>query len=189
MMVFLAGVLFLILAQIHAMPYNVPLHGSEGGKRTVVILDDMSRVQTNSIYFNNLERSGHELSYFQASSPELKLKKYGVYLYDNIVMFNADDFNTITFDDITEFVNEGGNVLVSVDGSLSPNMRIFAEQSGIDFDAKGSSVIDHFSYEPSADTRYVLNFNSAVCFPSASLNFLLFSSQPHIQHATLSRSV
>lgn len=149
-----------LFALVHGMPYQVPLQGKEGGKRTLVILDEMSKVQENSIYFDNLAAMGYTLTFLQSTSAELKLRKYGVYLYDNIVMFNADDFNTITFDDITEFVNEGGNLLVAVDGSISPAMRAFAEQSGVDFDAKGSNVIDNFSNVPSADLRYMLHTES-----------------------------
>jgi len=141
-----------LLSQIAGMPYKVPLQGVVGGKRTLVILEDMGKVQECSLYFGGLAKAGHELSYHQSTSAELKLKKFGEYLYDNIIMFNANEFNTITFQDISEFVDEGGNVIVAVD-SLNSAARAFAEQSGIDFDIKGSAVLDHFSNEPSADPR------------------------------------
>lgn len=149
----LLAVVAAVLGLCAGMPYQVPLQGKQGGMRTLVILDDMAKMHENSIFFNNLSALGYALSFLQCTSAELKIKKYGVYLYDNIVMFNADDFNTISFDDITEFVNEGGNLLVAMDGALTPAMRAFAEQSGVDFDAKGSSVIDNFSNVASADAR------------------------------------
>jgi len=150
----LALCVLLHLCGVGAMPYRVPLHGIEGGKRTVVILDDLSKMTESSIFFANLVQAGHELTYFQSTSPELKLKKYGVAQYDNIILFNADEFNTITFQNILEFVDEGGNILVAVDGKASEAMRSFAELCGIDFDRKGTQVLDHFSFDAAADKRY-----------------------------------
>lgn len=91
----------------------------------------------------------------QAESPELSLKKFGDYLYDNLIFFasTVEDLNTISFDDIQEFAGNGGNILMAVDGQLSASVREFAESCGIEFDARGSAVIDHFQNEPSADPR------------------------------------
>jgi len=168
------------------MPYRVPLQGQEGGRRTLVLLDDLSRVHDHSIFFANLAQSGHELSYFQSTSQDLKLKKYGVNQYDNIIMLNADELNTITFQNIVDFVDEGGNVLVAVDGVVSEATRSFAESCGIDFDRKGSQVLDHFSFEASADARCV-----GVLFAVSLITLFTFlkltPSPPHLprQPATL----
>ena len=141
------------LSFVWCMPYRVPLQGREGGKRTLVLLDDLAKVHDSSIFFSNLAHAGHDLSYFQSTSPELKLKKYGVHQYDNIIMFGVEEFNTITFQSIIDFVDDGGNVLVAVDGKVGDGMRSFAEQCGIDFDRKGSVVTDHFSFDATLDSR------------------------------------
>jgi len=135
------------------MPYQVPLQGKVGGHRTLVLLDDMLQRYKYSIFFDNLSGRGHELIYMASSSPNLVLMKYGEYLYDNIVLFSpsVDDFNSITFDNILEFVNAGGNLLVSSDGEITDNMRQFAASCGVEFDKKNSEIIDHFSYEPTLD--------------------------------------
>ena len=86
-------------------------------------------VNSHSIFFDSLKSRGHALNYVQAESPELALKKFGDYLYDNI--------------------------LLAVDGQMSSAVREFAESCGIEFDARGSAVIDHFQHIPSADTRCV----------------------------------
>ena len=98
---------------------------------------------------------GHTLSYYQAESAELSLKKFGEYLYDNIIFFapSTEDFSTISFDDITDFTSNGGNILMAVNGELSESVRGFAESCGVEFDSRSTSVIDHFFNEPSADER------------------------------------
>lgn len=100
---------------------------------------------------------GHSLSFHQAGSSKLSLKKFGEYLYDNIILFapTTEDFGAINFDDITEFTSQGGNILMAVNGEMSDSVRAFAESCGIEFDNRGTSVIDHFSNEPSADPRFV----------------------------------
>ena len=85
----------------------------------------------------------------------MNLKKFGEYLYDNIIFFapSAEDFRSITFDDVTEFTNSGGNIMIAVNGEMSDSVRSFIESCGVEFDARSTSVIDHFLNEPSADPR------------------------------------
>ena len=114
-------------------------------------------INSHSIFFDSLKSRGHALNYVQAESPELALKKFGDYLYDNIIFFapTVEDLNTISFEDILEFAGNGGNLLLAVDGQMSSAVREFAESCGIEFDARGSAVIDHFQHIPSVDTRCV----------------------------------
>ena len=111
---------------------------------------------SHSMFFDILQTRGHELTLLQAESPELSLKKFGDYLYDNIVFMapSVDDLNTISFDDILEFASNGGNILIAVDGQMSNAVREFAESCGVEFDARGSAVIDHFQNNAQADPRY-----------------------------------
>jgi oligosaccharyltransferase complex subunit beta len=140
------------LALTLAMPYYVPLQGIVGGKRTLVLLDDMGRMQSHSLFFSQLQGRGHSLTYVQAESEDVKLKSFGEYMYDNMVIFApaVEAFNTITVDDVIEFTTNGGNILLAVDGQMSDMMRFLAESSGVEFDRRGSVVIDHFAFESSA---------------------------------------
>lgn len=56
-------------------------------RRTLVLLDDMQIKNTHSTFFRALEEKGHNLSFFEATNPDLQLSKYGEYLYDNVVIF------------------------------------------------------------------------------------------------------
>lgn len=139
-------VLVLTFVGIYSMPYNVPLQGESGGKRTLVLLDDLAKKFTYSMFFDDLSARGHDLRYFRANADDLVLKVYGEYLYDNIIFFApaAQQFHEISFDDITEFVQTGGNLLLAADKYASEQVRDFIEGFGAVFDKKGTEMIDHF---------------------------------------------
>jgi len=140
-----------------SMPYNVPLQGKEGGDRTLVLLDDMSLVQSHSVFMESLANRGHHLSFLKADSPDVSLKKFGEYSYDNIILFapRTSEFSTITFDDLVEFIDDGGNLLFGADSEMSDSMRVFAETCGIEFDKKGSEILDHFSFDRTMDESFL----------------------------------
>ena len=100
-------------------------------------------MQSNSIFFDDLRKRGHTLTYAQAQSPELLLKKFGEFLFDNIVYFapHTTEFNSITFKDFQEFIENGGNILFGVDEGMSDTVRGFAESCGVDFHAKVINII------------------------------------------------
>jgi oligosaccharyltransferase complex subunit beta len=74
-------------------------------------------------------------------------------LYDNILLFapSLEKFPSISFDDISEFIEEGGNVLITGNKEISEELRDFCESLGILFDKKGSEIIDHFNFDSSLD--------------------------------------
>lgn len=98
---------------------------------------------------------GHSLSFLHAESSELLLKRYGENVYDNIIIFSpsAERFSSIAAEDIVQFTEEGGNVLLAAGKDVSDNIRELAEFFGVKFDKKGSEVTDHFDYEN--DNRFV----------------------------------
>ena len=107
------------------------------------------------MFFKDLSSRGHELTFHNAESNEFTLKLYGENLYDNIIFFapTADSFSAITFEDLQEFVQEGGSLLLGASKDASDAVRDFAEAFGITFDKKGTEVIDHFENEDSLDAR------------------------------------
>lgn len=91
------------------------------------------------------------MKYFHVESEDLVLKDYGDYLYDNILLLapEAQRFKHISFDEILEFTQMGGNLMLAVDGTLSEPMREFGENFGAIFEK--SLLVDHMEYEPSLD--------------------------------------
>jgi len=153
MMLIVICCLMAMLVVVQSMPYLVPLQGIVGGKRTLCILDDMTTISSHSIFFDNIKSRGHEITFIQAESPHLTIKKYGEYLYDNIIIFapTVDEFSSITVDDILEFSNNGGNILIAANENISDTIRSLTENVGIEFDQKKSVVIDHFQYSDKLD--------------------------------------
>lgn len=88
-------------------------------------------------------------------STEKDLKSYGVYNYDNILFFapTAEKVGSISFDEIIDFTNEGGNVIIAVSKDVSDQVREFVEVFGVSLHKKDTEVTDHFEYESTLDTR------------------------------------
>ena len=89
---------------------------------------------------------------------------------------------------IVDFVNDGGNLLFATSKGISDGLRLFAQSLGVEFDETRSSVIDHFSYEPSVDYRYVLPHKYSIDSNRTIIGdrFLLISSRSMEHTAILS---
>ncbi len=107
------------------------------------------------MFFADLTARGHTLTFSTASANKYKLKSYGEYNYDNIVLFapTVEKLGSINFNDITTFSSDGGNVLIAVSREVSDNVRDLTESFGVSIDKKGSEVIDHFETVASYDTK------------------------------------
>lgn len=110
-----------------------------------------------SLFFEDLKSRGHILSFHRVDTTDLELKSFGVNNFDNILFFapNVDKLGSVSFEDILEFLNEGGNILIALNRDVSESVRDFVETFGISLDKRGTEVIDHFETEPSIDIRYL----------------------------------
>jgi oligosaccharyltransferase complex subunit beta len=126
-----------------------------GGKRTLVLLEDMDMRLSHSLYFDSLTNAGFELSFYRVGSEEVELDLFGDYLYDNVIMFvpSHDEFGSLQIGNLHDFLQQGGNLLLATSPELSETVRSFAASCGIEFDSYGSQVIDHLSYSPDQDTQ------------------------------------
>lgn len=176
------------------MPYRAPLMGKEGGKRTLVIFDNVvskyniipyfyfcifyfffiafiyffsfanyfnilinnclifffqSESVNFSVFLNDLESRGHNLDLIDTSNKDVSLKKFGEYLYDNLILLSPISSSLpskIEFDDITEFVNDGNNLLITLDKDASDINRDLSLNFGVELSPKGYEVIDHSNF-------------------------------------------
>lgn len=149
----LSAIVLAMASVAHAAPIT-ELMGKEGGKRTLVLLDNMATKNTHSIFFSSLESRGHQLHFHHAESTSFSLRDFGEYQYDNIIMMapSAKDLAKASSAELAAFMDNGGNIMLTVDENMSKTMREFAEDLGVEFDAAGTKVIDHFTFEPSLDT-------------------------------------
>lgn len=100
-------------------------------------------------YSSHTER-GYKLTFKLADDANLVLSKYGEYLYKNLIIFapSVDEFGgDISIETITQFVDEGGNVLVAASPKSGEALRELATEFGFEVDEDGAAVIDHLNYD------------------------------------------
>eukprot|EP01110_Echinostelium_bisporum_P011911 TRINITY_DN6025_c0_g1_i1.p1 TRINITY_DN6025_c0_g1~~TRINITY_DN6025_c0_g1_i1.p1 ORF type:complete len:427 (-),score=152.90 TRINITY_DN6025_c0_g1_i1:14-1294(-) len=118
------------------------------GKRTLVVVDDLSIKDTHSAFFKSLASRGYNLKFVTGETADIGLRKYGEFLYDNLILF-APKAENVDDSDVNAFIDAGGNVLIAADTGVSDKIREIARGVGADFAETFTSVIDHHSYDQS----------------------------------------
>lgn len=135
------------------------LGSSLAEKRVLVLLENLTVKETHSIYFRGLASSGYDLTFKVADDSALTLKKFGENLYDNLIIFapTVEEFGgSISPEAITEFIDEGGNVLVAGNSNLGEALREIASEVGFEADEEGTAIIDHLNYDAKDDGKHTL---------------------------------
>ena len=85
---------------------------------------------------------------YNFEDPSYSLSVHGEYVYDNIILISSQskNFGSLTADNLLNFVESGGSVLLATESDMSVHLLEFALQCGIQFDTQGSFVVDHFSH-------------------------------------------
>jgi len=133
-------------------------------KRVLVLLENLTVKETHSIFFRGLASSGYDLSFKVADDASLSLKKYGEHMYDHLIIFapTVEEFGgSISPEAITEFIDEGGNVLVAGNSNLGEALREIASEVGFEADEEGTAVIDHINYDVKDEGKHTLVVASA----------------------------
>ena len=107
----------------------VSLASASGGNRVLALLDNLSIKESHSIFFKSLQDLGLEVTFKVADDPSIILKKYGSFLYDHLVLFSptVEEFGgTLSVEGVTEFVDNGGNVLVAGNSNTGDILREIA---------------------------------------------------------------
>lgn len=122
---------------------------------TLVLLDTMATKDSHSDFFALLTARGYKLTFKQADDSTLSLKKYGEYIYKNLVLFSptTEEFGgSINTQALTEFIDDGGNILAAVNSRAGDAMKELAAECGMEVDDEGSAVIDHLSFDEKLDS-------------------------------------
>lgn len=128
--------------------------GSYAQKNTLVLLDNLAIRETHSIFFKSLQDRGYALTFKSADDSGLVLSKYGEYLYENLIVFapSVEEFGgTLNVDSLTEFIDDGGNILIAGSSVTGDVLRELASECGFEVDEEGAYVIDHLHYDKSSD--------------------------------------
>ncbi|MFH4982648.1 hypothetical protein AB6A40_009357 [Gnathostoma spinigerum] len=124
--------------------------GISSASRILVLVDSLNVRETHSIFLASLRDRGHEVTVKPADDQGLALQKYGNALYDNLIIFapGVDEFGgNVNVKEITNFIDNGGNVLVAAGTHAGDALRELATENGFEFDEEKTVVIDHFNYD------------------------------------------
>ncbi|KAL3268253.1 hypothetical protein HHI36_007377 [Cryptolaemus montrouzieri] len=125
--------------------------------RTLVLLDNQVIRETHSIFFRSLIDRGYSLTYKVADDSTLVLSKYGEALYDNLIVFapSVEEFGgVLNVDTLTQFIDDGGNVLIAGSSVTGDVLRELASECGFEVDEEGAYVIDHLNYDVSDEGEH-----------------------------------
>lgn len=126
--------------------------------------------QSHSGLIKILEQLGHTVDIKPTDDTNLKLSKFGEYLYDNMVILcpEVDVFRgSINANDILEFIDSGRNVLFS--GSNAPGSIISDLAGELGFEFKETSAKREYPNTKLNDIFYIIGDKSK--FPSLSFSY------------------
>ncbi|XP_040176023.1 dolichyl-diphosphooligosaccharide--protein glycosyltransferase 48 kDa subunit [Anopheles arabiensis] len=138
----------LLLALLAHTPAAVVAEPGE----TLVLLDNLAIRETHSIFFKSLQERGYKLTFKLADDAGLVLSKYGEFLYQHLILFapSVEEFGgSLSVEAITEFIDNGGNVLVAGSTASGDPLRELASECGFEVDEEKAAVIDHLNYDVS----------------------------------------
>jgi oligosaccharyltransferase complex subunit beta len=111
--------------------------------------------------------SGYQLTFKMSDDAALSLKKYGVWLYQNLILFapGTDELGgDLSPEAIAEFVDYGGNVLIAGSPNAGDAIRDLAAEFGVELDDPNSLVIDHLNYDAIGDSGKVSDCYSVTAY-------------------------
>ncbi|XP_018567511.1 dolichyl-diphosphooligosaccharide--protein glycosyltransferase 48 kDa subunit [Anoplophora glabripennis] len=138
---------------------------------TLVLLDNQVIKETHSIFFRSLQERGYTLTFKIADDSSLVLSRYGEYLYKNLIVFapTVEEFGgTLNVETITQFIDDGGNVLVAGSSVTGDVLRELASECGFEVDEEGAFVIDHLNYDVTDEgqhTKLVISSDNLIDAP------------------------
>jgi len=154
-----------VLIGVCALAAFALANDSPSGKKILVVLDDLKLKTSHSQYFKFLESSGYTVDYLASDDRNLKIRKYGEWLYDHLIFFapTVSEIAGVSSEDILQFIDAGRNVIIAAESDLGDIVREVASDCNVEFDDAGTNVIDHFGFNQSdaADHTLVVADNLA----------------------------
>ncbi|KAG9297535.1 hypothetical protein G9A89_001475 [Geosiphon pyriformis] len=153
---FLNIALLVFLVAVVSLKINAK---STTGERVLVLLEKESDESLYSLFFKSLIDRHYTLSFKTPSDSKVDLFSFDERAYDHIINFapgtkiSNSKLNSAA---LINFVNKGGNILLTASPNLSETIRDFAREFDIEFDDKGTSVIDHFNFDVSDNGTHTL---------------------------------
>lgn len=117
-------------------------------QRTLLIVDSLAFEDRLTDFLASDVFVSHAVDVHEAKDRKIKLNVFGVYQYQNILLFapNAKSFAAFSNADLHHFVQQGGNLILASSTKLKKTQRAFAEECGVTFHSNAAPVMDHFNF-------------------------------------------
>ncbi|SJX65050.1 related to WBP1-oligosaccharyl transferase beta subunit precursor [Sporisorium reilianum f. sp. reilianum] len=146
----LSLVVVLSLALFSTLASALP---SATGNRVLVVIDQSAK-QTYSTFFASLTTRGYQVDFKAPRDVKPQLVQHDVLSYDHLVLLSPSSKSLaadISPPQLVEYLKVGGNMIVGLDSSVSEMHRDFAREFSLEFEEKGSALVDHFRYSAKHD--------------------------------------
>ncbi|PWY98953.1 Dolichyl-diphosphooligosaccharide-protein glycosyltransferase 48kDa subunit [Testicularia cyperi] len=140
----------LVLAAAVASVLSLP---SATGNRVLVVIDTASKSQY-STFFTLLTSRGYSVTYKAPRDGKPELSQFDVLSFDHLVLLSPASKSLSTDlspQSLVEFLKKGGNLLAAVDSSASEMYRDLAREFSLEFEDRGTALVDHFNVVPALD--------------------------------------
>ncbi|KAJ2490662.1 oligosaccharyl transferase glycoprotein complex, beta subunit [Coemansia sp. RSA 2050] len=122
---------------------------SVSGDRVLVLVPKVEAAKLYSQFLDSLTSRGFDLSVRAATNTSVVLQVDGVRIYDHAVVLSPESKKlgaNLSVRDFASFVDDGGNLIVAASSELSELGRKLAARFGIEYEKRGTAVIDHVAH-------------------------------------------
>lgn len=121
-----------------------------GANRVLLLVGDGSVASALKTVVQEMEGRGYDVDLRLAMDGTVPFKEYGRYAYDHVAIFVKEALAAgtgLTADKLLDFVDAGGNLMISSQGALGGMLSEVAVETGVRFPGKGKrdSLIRDFS--------------------------------------------
>ncbi|EST09106.1 Dolichyl-diphosphooligosaccharide--protein glycosyltransferase subunit WBP1 [Kalmanozyma brasiliensis GHG001] len=145
----LAPVLSLLLAISLALFSSlVSALPSATGNRVLVVIEPSVK-STYSTFLASLSSRGYSVEFKAPRDVKPQLVQHDVLSYDHLILLSPAAKSLaadISPQQLVEYLKTGGNMLVGLDSTASEMHRDFAREFSLEFEERGSALVDHFRY-------------------------------------------
>ncbi|PWN46512.1 hypothetical protein IE53DRAFT_299577, partial [Violaceomyces palustris] len=128
---------------------------SATGNRVLIVVDQPDRARSQfSTFFQNLQTKGYQLSLKAPREIQPQLVEFDQLNHDHLILLSPSSkslSSDLSPQAIVEYLRSGGNVLFGLDSQLSEFYRDLAREFSLEFDQRGTALVDHFASHPDLD--------------------------------------
>ncbi|GAC95884.1 dolichyl-diphosphooligosaccharide-protein glycosyltransferase [Pseudozyma hubeiensis SY62] len=126
---------------------------SSTGDRILVVVDQIAH-NTYSNFFASLTSRGYKVDFKAPRDAKPQLVQHDVLSYDHLILLSPASKSLaadISPQQLVEYLKIGGNMIVGLDSSASEMQRDLAREFSLEFEERGSALVDHFRYSGQHD--------------------------------------